>query len=123
MKNYDEMFDKLCDGMSGINSSGNRYGYCDENGVSVWYFESDYDRFINSDYEKTDEITFEINGETYREHWFFVNEKHESSVVGYSIVSGDNDDVKFCVVGCRTDFVCDFETMYKYLTNEHYFVD
>lgn len=113
-------FDFLCGNISGIDEEGNRYGQCDENGVSAWYVETDYNKFIDGEYEK-EAIEFEVDGDTYREHWFFVNEKHDSNVVGYSLMS-ENGDVKFCVIGCRTDFVCDFDTMYKYLTDSVYFI-
>lgn len=114
-------FDELADNISGINSIGQRYGECDENGVSAWYFQEDYEKFIESE-RSSEAVEFEVNGEMYYEHWFFTNEKDASSVVGYSLLS-ERGDVKFCVVGARTDFVCDFDTMYKYLTDRYYFVE
>ena len=115
-------FDFMCDNISGVDCNGNRYGQPDENGVSAWYMEADYDKSIGNDYHKEDSIEFEVDGVMYREHWFFVNEKHNSNVIGYSLMN-EAGDVKFCVVGCRTDFVCSFETMYQYLTDSIYFVD
>lgn len=113
-------FDFLADNISGVNDNGQRYGQCDENGVSAWYFETDYDNYIDSGY-KAEPIEFDVDGVKYREHWFFVNEKHDSNVIGYSLMS-ENGDVKFCVIGCKTDFVCDFDTMYEYLTDSIYFI-
>jgi hypothetical protein len=114
-------FDFLCDNISGIDYDNSRFGKCDENGVSAWYHENSYNEFTMQTY-KRDKIEFDVDGVKYYEHWFFVNELHNSSVVGYSLMNEDGD-IQFCVVGCRTDFVCDFDTMYKYLTNESYYID
>ena len=118
----EDKFDFMCENISGVDSNGNRYGKCDENGVSAWYFEEDYDKFVDSGYTKEDTVDFEIDGVMYREHWFFVNEKHASNVIGYSLLS-DNGDVKFCIIGCKTDRVCSFDEMYQYLTDSVYFVE
>ena len=114
-------FDLLCDLISGVDVNGDRYGECDVNGVSAWYFKEDYCKF--NGYQRDDDgVEFTVNGVTYYEHWFFVNEQHDSTVVGYSIMS-ENGDVQFCVVGNKIDQVCDFQTMYKYLTDKQYFVE
>ena len=120
-KNFDDVFDKLADNISGINSNGERYGACDENGVSAWYFENDYNKYTDTEYNK-EAVDFEVGGVMYLEHWFFVNEKHDSSVIGYSLMS-DDGDIKFCIIGCKTDRVCSFETMYQYLTDSTYFIN
>jgi hypothetical protein len=112
-------YDFLAKHISGIKNN-TRYGKCDSNGVSMWVSEADYNTYTNSQYDR-DEITFDFKGKTYREHMFFVNEEHASSVVGYSLIN-DEQDVVYCVVGCRTDFVCDFDTMYEYLINPIYFM-
>lgn len=117
-----DKFDFMCDNISGFDVNGNRYGKPDENGVSAWYSECDYDEYIDCKWYQPEPIEVEYNGKMYYEHWFFVNEKHDSNVCGYSIMSEDGD-VQFYIVGCKLDRVCSFETLYQYLTDSAYFVD
>ena len=115
-------FSEWAENISGIDCNGKRFGK-PVNDVSAWYHESDYDKFINSDYE-SDELEIEVNGVKYHEHWFFVNEKHDSNVCGVSLIDENNEhDILFYIYGCHVDHVCSFDEMIDYLTNEYYFVD
>ena len=115
-------FDELAENISGIDCNGNRFGK-PVDGVSAWYVENDYDRFIGSEYV-SDGVEIEYNGIKYTDHWFFVNESHESGVVGYSLLPTDGDgDVIFYVCGSKVDRVVSFDEMIDYLTCEAYFID
>lgn len=115
-------FEKWAENISGIDYNGNRYGK-PVNDVSAWYMQEEYERSIGSE-RNDDAVEFDIDGVKYVEHWFFTNEVHDSSVVGYSLIPENGDgDVQFCVVGCRVDRVCTFDEMIDYLTNQAYFVD
>ena len=119
---YVMKFSELCDGISGIDCNGNRFGYAVD-GVSAWYHENEYNKFIGSDYV-SDGIELEYNGIQYVDHWFFVNESHESSVVGYSLLPIDNNgDVIFYIRGNHIDRVCTFDEMIDYLQNDIYFIN
>jgi len=114
-------FNELSENISGIDVNGNRFGKPID-GISAWYHESDYDKFIGSDY-KSDELEIVVNGVKYHQHWFFVNESHDSNVCGVSLIDENNEnDILFYVYGCRVDKVVSFDEMIDYLTNEYYFV-
>jgi len=118
-------FDALSENISGVDANGNRFGK-PVDGISAWYHENDYDKFIGHNVDEDYEYGFEIeyNGHTYIDHWFFVNELHESGVIGYSMLPIDGDgDVIFYICGCKVDHVCTFNEMIEYLTSELYFVD
>jgi hypothetical protein len=117
-------FDALSENISGIDCNGNRFGK-PVDGISAWYMENDYNKLVTDSYE-ADGVEIEYNGVKYVDHWFFVNESHESSVCGYSLLPADDDgfnDVIFYVCGSKVDSVVSFDEMIDYLTNEAYFID
>jgi len=117
------LFSEYCENISGIDCNGDRFGKPFDNGVSCWYFENEYNKFVGVE-SNTDEVEIVINGVKYHQHWFFVNEKHESSVCGCSLIDENNEhDVLFYVYGCKVDKVVSFNEMIDYLTNETYFIE
>lgn len=116
-------FSELCDAISGVDCSGNRFGK-PINGISAWYLRGDYLQYIGEPTDNIEYVEFKFGETIYREHWFFVNEQHNSSVYGVSLIPNDDiGDIMFAVVGAHIDHICSYETMIRYLTNSYYFVD